>query len=441
MYENIIMGIGVSRWYQRRPLLIFRLITIMLITSILQVSASTFAQRVTLIQKRISIEKLFREIHSQTGLSFLYDGNVVDGKRLVDINVTNETVENVLKITFMDQPVQYIIDGKTVVLKKREPASSAAPLNASGIIRPDINNIRQAGINISGMVTDTTGLAMPGVSVTAQGKKQRVSTQTGQKGEYDIDVEVGSALTFSFVGYKPQTLTVTANKKVYHIILHEDNALQDVVITAFGRKERKEALVGSVTSIKPADMKIPASNLTNALAGQAAGIIAYQRSGQPGQDNSAFFIRGVTTFGYKKDPLILIDNIELSVSDLARLQVDDIASFSILKDASATALYGARGANGVILVSTKEGKEGKATVNFRLENSFSQSANTIKLADPITYMNLFNEALLTRDSLALPKFTPNKILNTIATINKAEGSNEYAYPAVDWMALLFKKNN
>jgi outer membrane cobalamin receptor len=105
--------------------------------------------------------------------------------------------------------------------------------------------------------------------------------------------------------------------------------LTDVVITAYGRKQRKEAVVGSVTTITPSDLKIPASNLTNALAGQVAGVIAYQPSGQPGLDNSSFFIRGVTTFGYKKDPLILIDNVELSTSDLARLQVDDIASFSI----------------------------------------------------------------------------------------------------------------
>ncbi|MCS2766088.1 TonB-dependent receptor plug domain-containing protein [Bacteroides thetaiotaomicron] len=104
-----------------------------------------------------------------------------------------------------------------------------------------------------------------------------------------------------------------------------------------------------------------------------AGVIAYQRSGEPGKDNANFFIRGVTTFGYKKDPLILLDNVEVSSDDLARVQPDDIASFSVLKDATSTALYGARGANGVILVTTKEGKEGKAQVSVRVENSFSGS--------------------------------------------------------------------
>src|SRR5690606_1874099 len=121
------------------------------------------------------------------------------------------------------------------------------------------------------------------------------------------------------------------------------------------------------------DLKVPASNLTTALAGRVAGMIAYQRSGEPGADNAEFFIRGVTTFGYKKDPLILIDNVEVQRTDLARLQVDDIASFSIMKDATATALYGARGANGVILITTKEGKEGKANLSFRVENSISMA--------------------------------------------------------------------
>src|SRR3546814_4726664 len=130
-------------------------------------------------------------------------------------------------------------------------------------------------------------------------------------------------------------------------------------------------MVGSVVSVNPADLKVPSSNLTSALAGRVAGMIAYQRSSEPGMDNADFFIRGVTTFGYKVDPLILIDGVELSATDLARMQPDDIASFSIMKDATSTALYGARGANGVILVTTKEGKEGKAKVSIRLENSIS----------------------------------------------------------------------
>ncbi|SEP42895.1 TonB-dependent receptor [Mucilaginibacter sp. OK283] len=297
----------------------------------------------------------------------------------------------------------------------------------------------QTRVTVTGKVTDTLGVKIQGATILAENVKN-ISTSTDENGRFVLDVPVGTSLRISFVGFTEQHVVVSADKKIFNIILKENKLIaEEVVVTAFGKKERKEALVGSVTSIKPGELKIPASNLTNALAGQAAGIIAYQRSGQPGQDNASFFIRGVTTFGYKRDPLILIDNVELSTNDLARLNVDDIASFSILKDASATALYGARGANGVILVSTKEGKEGAPKINFRSEYSSSQSTQTLDLVDPIQYMNLYNEATLTRDpKLPLP-FPESKIRNTQNTINGTPGSNQYVYPAVDWLNLLFKK--
>ena len=291
---------------------------------------------------------------------------------------------------------------------------------------------------ITGKVTDTLGMSMPGV-IVADVNRSNVGTQTDNNGKFVLDVEPGTILRFSYVGYVEKRLTITQSTTVVNIVLSESNIqAEEVVITAYGRREAREALVGAVTTVKPGNLKIPASNLTNALAGQVAGVIAYQPSGQPGQDNASFFIRGVTTFGYKQDPLILIDNVELTASDLARLQVDDIESFSILKDASATALYGARGGNGVILVKTKEGKAGKAQINVRVENSISQSTKSLEFADPITYMNLFNEATVTRDPLADRPFTANKILNTQATIDGAPGSNPYVYPAVDWMDMLFK---
>jgi TonB-linked SusC/RagA family outer membrane protein len=289
---------------------------------------------------------------------------------------------------------------------------------------------------ITGTVQDSLGLVLPGVNITVENTK--LGTKTDANGRFVLDVATGAVLKISFVGYLAKNVSIT-NEPTYTIILKEEatTLANEVVITALGQKQRKEAVVGSVTTVKIANLKIPSSNLTNALSGQIAGVIGYQRSGQPGQDNSQFFIRGVTTFGYKRDPLILIDNVELTSSDLARLQVDDIESFSILKDASATALYGARGANGVILVSTKSGKEGKAKISFRLENSSSQSAENLQLADPITYMKLFNEASIGRGMD--PMFTPNQIINTQATVNKSPGYNQYVYPAVDWLDMLFKK--
>jgi TonB-linked SusC/RagA family outer membrane protein len=295
-------------------------------------------------------------------------------------------------------------------------------------------------ITIAGSVTDSSGKKLQGASIIAENQKN-VSTTTDADGKFVLEVTPGTVLVISYVGFKELKVTVAESKRIMDIVLqYGSTATDEVVIVAYGKKQRKEAVVGSVTSIEPGELKIPASNLTNAMAGQIAGVIAYQRNGQPGQDNASFFIRGVTTFGYKQDPLILIDNVELSANDLARLQVDDIATFSILKDASATALYGARGANGVILVTTKEGKVGKAKVNLRIENAVSQSAKTLELADPITYMKLFNEATVTRDPLQPLPFSQNKIINSEATYNHAPGSNPYVYPVVDWQKLLFKNS-
>lgn len=300
----------------------------------------------------------------------------------------------------------------------------------------------QNPITINGTVTDTTGRRMEGVSVTNV-QRTGSGTSTDQNGRFILDVIPNTSLRFSYVGFNEVVLTVYDTTRIMNVVMVPNRIQQTdtVVITAFGKRERKEAIVGSVSTIQPGELKIPSSNLTNALAGKVAGIISFQRSGQPGQDNSQFFIRGVTTLGYSSSPLILIDNIELTANDLARLQVDDIASFSILKDASAAALYGARGANGVILVTTKEGKQGKAKVDIRLETSISSPTKNLELADPVTYMKLYNEALATRPrsgSFQAP-YTPDKIMGTAAVLNNAPGNNPLLYPAVDWMETLFKK--
>jgi len=209
--------------------------------------------------------------------------------------------------------------------------------------------------------------------------------------------------------------------------------LDEVTVVAFA-KQKKESVVASITTVKPAELRVPSSNLTTALAGRVAGLISFQPSGEPGQDNANFFIRGITTFGAdaKKDPLILIDGIELTTDDLARLNTDDIAAFSIMKDATATALYGARGANGVILVTTKEGKEGKVSVNARVETSFSSPTERVKIADPVTYMRMQNEAIKTRDPMGLAMYSEEKISMTAA------GRYPHLFPAINWYDTMLK---
>lgn len=284
---------------------------------------------------------------------------------------------------------------------------------------------------VRGTVTDATG-PLPGVAVTLKSNPSQGVT-TDLSGKYILDVpDENAVLVFRMVGFENVEMPV-AGKEVIHVEMKVSSSqLGEVVVMAFGEKRGTNEMVGSVTTISPSQLKVPSSNLTTALAGRAAGVIAYQRSGEPGQDNADFFIRGVTTFGYKKDPLILIDGVELTVTDLARMQPDDIESFSIMKDATSTALYGARGANGVILVTTKSGKTGKAKINFRVESSVSAPTKNVELADPVTYMELHNEAVLTRNPLAPTLYSQEKIERTRA------GLNPMVYPRTDWRKELIK---
>jgi TonB-linked SusC/RagA family outer membrane protein len=285
-------------------------------------------------------------------------------------------------------------------------------------------------ITVRGNVVDEQGEPLPGVTITVEGSTRGVITDID--GDYSIEVNSTDALTYTFVGMESQTIKVGDQRTINVVMAEKIDMLDEVTVVAFGT-QKKESVLSSIATIKPSELQAPTSNLTTALAGRIAGMISYQRSGEPGQDNADFFIRGVTTFGYKKDPLILIDGIELTSTDLSRLQVDDIASFSIMKDATATALYGARGANGVILVTTKEGTEGsKAKISARYELSVSSPTQKTEWSDPITYMHLQNEAVMTRDPLGIVMHSPQKIENTRL------GLNPNVFPAVDWYNELFK---
>lgn len=284
-------------------------------------------------------------------------------------------------------------------------------------------------ITVQGQVMDTEGVPIPGVNIRLKG--QNAGTISDLNGNYKLaGVTEDAVIEFSFIGFA--TLEKKVKGETLNAILLEDTkSLDEVEIVAFGT-QKKESVIGSISTLKPAELKVPTSNLTNALAGRVAGVIAYQRTGEPGVDDSNFFVRGVTSFGYAKSPLILIDNIEVDTKDLSRLQPDDIESFSIMKDATATALYGSRGANGVILVKTKEGQTGSMKLNLRVENSISTPTKMLELADPITYMKLHNEAILTRDPLHALMYSEDKIDNTVP------GRSSVIYPVTDWRNELLK---
>lgn len=282
-----------------------------------------------------------------------------------------------------------------------------------------------ADVPITGRVTDEKGEVLPGVNITVKGTLRGISADAS--GNYSLMVPAGDVtLVFSFVGYVTQEVQL-ANRKTLDVILRPNNQnLDEVVVVAFGT-QRKESIVGAISTISASDLKVPVSKLSNALAGQIAGIVSVQGSGEPGS-GSSFWIRGISSFGANNTPLILVDGIQRSM-DL--VDPEDIESFSILKDASATAVYGVRGANGIVLITTKKGKySDKPTINVRYERGFLAPTRLPKLANASQWMDYYNDISYDANgSTPFPDHIKQKYLS---------GEDPDLYPNVDWMKTIYK---
>jgi TonB-linked SusC/RagA family outer membrane protein len=292
---------------------------------------------------------------------------------------------------------------------------------------------QDVNVTVTGRVVDENNEPLPGATVIIQGSTKGVITDTN--GDYSIQCSPENVLEISFLGYEQLAVKVGDQRKINVQLQLKANELEGVTVVAFGQ-QKKSSVVASIQTVKMSDLKIPASNLTSSFAGKIPGIISYQTTGEPGADNAQFFVRGVTSFGYKTSPLILIDGFEATTDDLARIQPDDIESFSILKDASATALYGARGANGIILVNTKAGMEGAVKISARVDVNMSTPTRMNELVDGVQYMRMFNEAVNTRSAYSGIQgdvYDPQKILFT------EQGKFPMLYPNIDWYDQLFNK--
>jgi TonB-linked SusC/RagA family outer membrane protein len=331
-------------------------------------------------------------------------------------------------VQFFKKPPNTMLMTLIEQIKKRFPLGLIGLL----LLMASTSFSQSAEITITGIVRSDSSV-LEGVTVSLKSNPSK-ATSTSATGAYAITVPANGTLVFSFVGYTKQEVAIKGESKI-NVVLQssQESSLDDVAVVAFGQKQKKASMVSSITTVSPKELKGPTSNLTTMLAGRISGMIAYQRSGEPGSDNAQFFIRGLGSFGAGKvDPLILIDGMESSSTNLARLQPDDIEAFSVLKDATAAAVYGARGANGVVLVTTKSGKDGKTNFNARVENSMSTNTQNFNFSDNITYMNLANEAALTRDPLALLPYSQTKIERTAA------GDDPYLYPNNNWIKQLIK---
>ena len=289
----------------------------------------------------------------------------------------------------------------------------------------------QKTVTVSGIVSDSNKEPLIGVNIIVK-DVPGLGAITDINGKYTIKVEPYNRLVFSYIGYKTQEVLIKEQRSV-NIKMEEDVAttIDEVVITGTGA-QRKLVQTGAITTVDMEHlMANPSSSVVNALAGNVAGVLARQTSGQPGQNVSEFWIRGISTFGAGTGAYILVDGFERSMDEI---NIEDIQDFSILKDATATAMYGTRGANGVMIVTTKSGQDLlKPIINFRLETSMSQLTSVPEMVGGVDYMKLYNEALTTR-GITTGLYDDTKIRAT------EQGLNPLVYPNVDWYNEMFNKN-
>ena len=309
--------------------------------------------------------------------------------------------------------------------------------DVASLLKPKTENVAFAAQQakhhkITGLVLDENGETVIGASVVLKSNPKK-GTVTDADGKFMLDVtNTKDVLVVSYLGYQTQEVQMKG-KTVFSVTLKDDaKQLGDVVVTAFGATQKKETVVGSVQQVKPESLRVPSASISSSFAGRLSGVIATQSSGQPGANGSDFYIRGIATISGAKSPLIVMDGMEISQDDLNHLDPDVIESFSILKDASATAMYGSRGANGVLIITTKSGQDlDRPKISFRVEANVTMPTSKPKFVDGARFMELFNEAV-TNEGTGNTLYTAEQIANTRNHVNGE------VFPDVNWYKEMFK---
>ena len=360
--------------------------------------------------ENVTVKDILDYIEKHSKYIFIYSANVQKNlNNKVSISVSNKKIDAVLKELFSETGLNYKMSGRQITISVPEA--------------PKVQQTtQQKGIKVTGNVSDEKGEPLIGVTIILK-NDSTVHALTDMNGNYSIIVpERKSVLSFRYIGFVPKEEIVN-NRKVVNVQMVEDvGQLDEVVVVAYGA-QKKESVVGSITTIEPAKLKVSTTrSISNNLAGTVAGVLAVQRSGEPGYDNSSFWIRGISTFqDAGQNPLVLIDGIE---RDLNNIDPEEIESFSVLKDAAASAVYGVRGANGVILINTKRGQVGKPRVTVKAEFAATQPVKLPEYLGAADYMQVLDDILM--DTGQQPKYT-DRIAKTRA------GYDPDLYPDVNWM--------
>lgn len=380
----------VQRGLMAKTLLIMKLIAFLLLVACLQVSATGNSQTITLSEKNAALPKVFESIEKQTNYVFFFDSDLISKAKKVSVQLSNASIDDVLRACFKDQPLEYAIVGNIVVIKKKNASDQLTQID---MLPP---------ITITGRVVNDQGQPLSGASIVVKGKSR--GTSTDADGRFSLEAQSGETLVVSYVGFEPQEIAV-GNKTALDISLRPDQKSgEDVVVIAYG-KVRKGDLTGSVSQVKAADLNsFPTTNVIQALSGRAPGVRVMQNNGTPGSAISVR-IRGANSILGGNEPLYIIDGFPSSPT---YLQNADIESIEILKDASSTAMYGSRGGNGVVLITTRSGRKNQPTkVNVDMGYSTQTITKKMKLLTPFQYVSLYNEQA--KNDNMTPYFTQQQV--------------------------------
>ena len=376
------------------------------------------AKTFTVSLKNVTLKEVISYVEKNIQYVFFFKPEVINQSTQISVSLKNATVKQLLDKVSEQANIVYEMKERQIVLKEKKVSEQS---------------VSQKKRLLQGLVKDEQGNPIIGASI--QLKNTGTGVITDLDGLFQIQVtDKNSVIVISYIGYVTQEISVGDRSSITVQLKEDTKSLEEVVVTAFGATQKKETMVGSIQQVRPAELKVPSSSLSTSFAGRMAGVIAIQRSGQPGADGADFWIRGKSTFGDATGVLIVLDGVEISSSDLNALDPEVIESFSILKDATATAMYGTRGANGVMIVTTKSGQDLlKPIINFRLETSMSQLTSVPEMVGGVDYMKLYNEALTTR-GITTGLYDDTKIRAT------EQGLNPLVYPNVDWYNEMFNKN-
>jgi TonB-linked SusC/RagA family outer membrane protein len=368
--------------------LIMKFTTFMLLATCLQLYATGVAQ-INLVEKHASLEKVLQTIKKQSGYDLVYDISMLSQKaKPVDVDLKNSSVPQALDNIFKSQELTYEIINKIICVKEKPVLRSFTADLGLFFLPPAENPIR-------GKVTDEKGASLQNVNVKI--KNSNIGTQTDIDGRFSIAARKGETLVFSFIGYKNKEIVVGTNTIINLSLIPVTDSLSDVVVLAFGT-QKKINMTGAVNTISANDVvSSPVANITNALVGNSPGITGMQQGGEPGRNATNIYIRGVSTFSGSTNPLIVIDGVEQPAeqpyAQLNAMDANEIESISVLKDASSTAVYGIRAANGVIIVTTKRGKTGKPVLSLSTNFGANAAANLLHTANSYEYALMRNEAV------------------------------------------------